>query len=257
MMPHRPKVLGVEITPGTRRDLFNTVAQHLRTGEGLLHVVTANPEYVMTARKDLEFAQSLESAGVVTVDGAGLAIAMRLLHSGIESERYTGVMLTPDMAQLSAETGAGIFLLGAGPGVAYDAAKKLRHDHPGTNIVGTWADGSPRAGHDDESIRRVRESGASIVLVAYGAPAQIHWIQRNFADLEASGVKVVAGIGGALDYISGHTPLAPLLVRRLGLEWLYRLAREPWRWRRQLVLPHFAVLVILEAIRSKLARGVE
>lgn len=257
MIRPRPTVLGVEITPGTHRELLQNIRHHLTVGNGLLHVVTANPEYVMTARKDTDFATAIRSAGLITVDGAGLAIAMRLLHPGIVSERYTGVMLTPDMAQLSAETGAGVFLLGAGPGVAEDAAHVLRERYPDVVIAGLWADGSPHPEHDAETLRRIRDVGAQIVLVAYGAPAQIHWIQRNFDALQESGVRVVVGIGGALDYISGHTPWAPEIVRRVGLEWLYRLVREPWRWRRQLVLPLFAVLVMAEFVRMRLRGGVE
>lgn len=257
MMPHRPSVLGVEITPGTHSSVLQIIWQHLVSGEGLLHVVTANPEYVMTARNDPAFADAINTAGVVTVDGAGLAIAMRLLHPQITTERYTGVMLTPDMANLSAKTGARFFLLGSGSGIADDAARVLVEKFPEAVIADTWAEGSPRPEHDSETMRRIRESGAGIVLVAYGAPAQIHWIQRNSVELEQAGVRIVAGIGGALDYISGHTPWAPPLVRRLGLEWLYRLVREPWRWRRQLVLPQFVVLVLIEAVRTKLRRGVE
>lgn len=257
MIPPRPNVLGVEITPGTHTGLFQMLQQHLATGEGLLHIVTANPEYVMTARKDEAFADVIRSADMITVDGAGLAIAVRLLHPQVTSERYTGVMLTPDLARISAETGDGIFLLGAGPGVADRAGEVLKGQFPKTRIAGTWANGSPRPEHDDETLQRIRETGATILLVAYGAPAQIHWIQRNFPELEASGVKIIAGIGGAFDYISGNTPWAPELVRRAGLEWLYRLAREPRRWRRQLVLPQFAVLVLLEYFQSKFRRDVE
>lgn len=257
MMPQRPQVLGVEITPGTHQELLQSIQQHLASGEGLLHIVTANPEYVMSARQDDCFAHAITSAGLVTVDGAGLAMAMRLLHPRITIQRYTGVMLAPDMVEVSAQTGQGVFLLGAAPGVADDAADVLRERYPGASIAGTWADGSPKPEDDVETIRRISESGAKIVLVAYGAPAQIHWIQRNLIALETADVKVVAGVGGALDYISGHTPWAPAVVRRLGLEWLYRLIREPWRWRRQLVLPHFAALVMMEFARSKLRRGVE
>lgn len=257
MMPSRPQILGLEISPGSQQRLLGSIRQHLVSGEGLAHVVTANPEYVMIARKDASFAEAVREAGVVTVDGSGLAIAVRLLHPAVESERYTGVMLTPDLAQLSSETGAGIFLLGAGPRIADDAARELKARYPGTNIVGTWSDGSPRREDDDETILRIRQSGASIVLVAYGAPAQIHWIHRNEKALDAAGVRIVSGIGGALDYISGHTPWAPAIVRRFGLEWLYRLLREPWRWRRQLVLPQFATLVLIEFARSRLRRGVE
>lgn len=257
MIAGRPRVLGVGITPGSRAALLNAIRRHLGVSDSILHVVTANPEYVMTARKDSAFAESLARAGIVTVDGAGLAVAMRLLHPGVESERYTGVMLTPDMVQLSAETGVGVFLLGAGPGIADGAAEVMLASQPGGRIVGTWSDGSPRPGDDAESIRRIRESGAGIVLVAYGAPPQIHWIERNLPALQESGVRVVAGIGGAFDYISGNVALPSPLVRRLGLEWLVRLVREPWRWRRQLVLPHFAVLVLLEVVKSRLRGGVE
>lgn len=259
MMPRgsRPTVLGVEITPGTRQDLLRAIRQHLDAGDGLLHVVTANPEYVMFARGDQNFGQAIDDAGIVTVDGAGLSLAMRLLHPSVIIERYTGVALTADLAEMSAETGDGLFLLGAGPGMAAQAGEVLQQRYPGARIVGSWGDGSPREADDAETIRRIGESGASIVLVAYGAPAQIYWIARNQQALAELGVKVVSGIGGAFDYISGNTPYAPAIVRRFGMEWLYRLVREPWRWRRQAVLPHFALLVLVAAIRARRRGGVE
>ncbi len=257
MSQPRPQVLGVEITPGTHDDLLNQIRTHLSSGEGLLHVVTANPEYVMSARKDAEFAESIREGGIVTVDGAGLAVAMKLLHPEITSERYTGVQLSMDCAQLSADTGMRLFLLGAGLGVADEAARRLKAEFPGANIVGTWSDGSPRAEHDAETIQRLHDAKAEILLVAYGAPGQIYWIHRNFAALQVAGVQVVSGIGGALDYISGNVKWAPPLVRKFGMEWLYRLVREPHRWRRQLVLPQFAVLMLAEFVQTKFRRGVE
>lgn len=252
-----PTVLGVRVTPGTHAELLSSIAAHLRSDEHILHVVTANPEYAMFARQDQSFATSLGQAGIVTVDGAGLALAIRLLHPQITIERYTGVTLTTDLVHLSADTGTSIFLLGAGPGIAAQAASKLNEVAPGVVIAGLWDGGTPQPANDAESITRIAASGARILLVAYGAPAQIHWIQRNLAALDEAGVLVVAGIGGAFDYISGNTPWAPAIVRKFGLEWLYRLVREPWRWRRQLVLPQFAVLTLLEFVRTKLRRNVE
>ena len=96
---------------------------------------------------------------------------------------------------------------------------------------------------DAESIARIREREANVVLVGYGAPAQVVWIRRNRDALAEAGVRIAIGVGGALDYLAGTAPRAPELARRLGLEWAYRLAREPWRWRRQLALPMFAYLV--------------
>ncbi|MCA9832896.1 MAG: WecB/TagA/CpsF family glycosyltransferase [Thermomicrobiales bacterium] len=252
-----PSVLGVRITPGTHTELLTSLSDHLCHAQNMWHMATANPEYVMFARRDPAFAAALGEAAIVTVDGVGLALAMRLLHPNVAIERYTGVTLTTDLAELSADSGAGIFLLGAGPGIATQAAVKLAEHAPGVVISGVWDGGTPQPIHDAESIDRIVASGARIVLVAYGAPAQIHWIQRNLAALDQSGVLIVAGIGGAFDYLSGNTPWAPAIVRRFGLEWLYRLVREPWRWRRQLVLPQFVLLTMLEFARTKLRGNVE
>lgn len=257
MTPKRPALLNTGFTPGTHDDLLASLRSHLDHGHHILHVVTANPEYVMFARADCAFADAMAEAGMVTVDGAGLALATRLLHPQVLSERYTGVTLTSDLAMISSSTGAGLFLLGAAPGVALQTATCLEQAWPGVVVSDVWGNGTPAPEHDAESIQRITASGAKILLVAYGAPAQIHWIQRNMAALDSAGVRVVAGIGGAFDYLSGNTPLPPRLVRKLGMEWLYRLVREPWRWRRQMVLPHFAVLVLGEFARKKMKRGVE
>jgi N-acetylglucosaminyldiphosphoundecaprenol N-acetyl-beta-D-mannosaminyltransferase len=166
----------------------------------------------------------------------------------------TGVRLSWFLGELSAETGEGMFLLGAGPGVADAAGQRLIKLHPGAWVADTWAEGSPRPEDDERTIARIRDSGATMMLVAYGAPAQIYWIHRNMTALEEAGVRIVIGIGGALDYISGNVSYAPALVRKLGLEWAYRLIREPWRWRRQMVLPVFAALVVRDAVMARVRR---
>jgi N-acetylglucosaminyldiphosphoundecaprenol N-acetyl-beta-D-mannosaminyltransferase len=89
-----------------------------------------------------------------------------------------------------------------------------------------------------------------MVLVAYGAPGQVLWITRNRAALGAGGVRIAVGVGGAFDFLAGRVPRAPRPVRLLGFEWLYRLAREPWRWRRQLALPRFVGLVVVGRLRG-------
>jgi N-acetylglucosaminyldiphosphoundecaprenol N-acetyl-beta-D-mannosaminyltransferase len=93
-------------------------------------------------------------------------------------------------------------------------------------------------------VAAVRRAGADIVLVAYGAPAQDLWIARN---LPATGARLGMGVGGAFDFITGRARRAPRWMQVRGLEWLHRLAREPWRWRRMLALPHFAARVFWES----------
>ena len=241
----RPTVLGIPI------DVQGLAAvDGLREfAVGLVHVATVNPEYVMLARRDRVFAGALRSADVFLADGVGVIAALRL--RGVGAVRATGVELVERLVA----SGEKVFLLGAGPGVAADAAVRLRGRHPTARVAGVWAEGTPDPRHDEESLRKIAACEASVVLVAYGAPGQVTWIERNRPGLEAAGVRVAAGIGGALDYHSGRARLAAPLVRRLGLEWLDRLVREPRRWRRQLVLPVFALLAGWESIRVRLGAG--
>jgi N-acetylglucosaminyldiphosphoundecaprenol N-acetyl-beta-D-mannosaminyltransferase len=207
------------------------------------HIVTYNPEYAIAARRDPAFLAALHSADLVTADGVGITLAAKLHRHAPPIELVTGVRLLGMLA----DTGEPLFLLGAAPGVAEQAAGKLHEAHPGARIAGWWWEGSPAEQDDAEAIRRIAGSGATIVAVAYGAPGQIHWIERNRAALGRYGVRIVIGIGGALDYWAGTAHLPPALIRTLGLEWLYRLFREPWRWRRQLALPQFALFAAIEA----------
>ena len=136
--------------------------------------------------------------------------------------------LAARLAALAAARGYRLFLLGAAPGVAERAAAAYTAANPGLIVAGTYA-GSPAPDEEDAIIARVRAASPHILLVAYGAPAQDKWIARN---LERLGVPVAMGVGGVLDYVAGVVPYAPAWLRRIGLEWLYRLVRQPWRRRR-------------------------
>src|SRR5207253_5873229 len=129
---------------------------------------------------------------------------------------------------------------GAAPGVAERASAVLRKRWPALNIVGTYA-GSPAASEEDAIVTRVRAVQPDALFVAYGAPQQDLWIARNAQRLR---VPLMMGIGGTLDFITGAVPRAPHWMRWLGLEWFYRLLRQPWRWRRQLAIWQFAWLTI-------------
>jgi N-acetylglucosaminyldiphosphoundecaprenol N-acetyl-beta-D-mannosaminyltransferase len=215
----------------------------------LTDIVTLNPEQIMAARRDPETAALIHHADVCTVDGIGLALALRL--QGIKDvRRITGVDLIASLA----EQRIPLYLLGGAPGAAEQSAHCLTTRFRGAQIAGSWSGGRHSAQDDQQSVARIALSGARAVAVAYGAPAQTAWIERNRADLEAAGVRIAIGVGGALDYYAGYARLAPNWMRRIGFEWLYRLASEPWRIRRQLVLPWFALLAFGEAVRFRLGR---
>lgn len=197
-------------------------------------IITANPEYVMAARHNPELRGVVNSADMVTPDGVGLILAGKILRRPFRG-RVTGVALSHALAKRSAQTGLKLFLLGAEPGVAEEAAERFRQLYPGIVICGIYAGVAGPEG-DAESLARSQAAKPDLVLVAYGMVKQDYWAFRN---VNKSGAAVAIGVGGVFDYVSGRIPLAPALIRRMGLEWAYRLYKEPWRWRRQLALPRF------------------
>ena len=236
-MPDITRVLGVRV------DCLDA-ASALRRIEGLVDaggahlVATVNPEFVMRAQKDREFARVLDEADLCLPDGTGVVWAAR--RQGCQlSEPVTGVDLVGPIAAMCARRGYRLFLLGAAPGVASELAARLRDANPGLEVAAH--DGSPDLAEDAGTARRIREHGAQVLLIAYGAPAQEMWFDRLKGSL---GVSVGVGMGGAFDYLTGRVPRAPAWMRRAGLEWLGRLARQPWRVRRMAVLPVYAIKVL-------------
>lgn len=202
-------------------------------------VATVNPEFLMRARRDPAFRRALGTAALRLADGSGVVWALR--RRGRQVSQVAGADLVPRLAAAAAERGYGLYLLGAEPGVAAEAAARLQEDHPGLRVVGAEP-GSPRPEEDAVQTERIRASGADLVLVAFGAPGQELWIARN-ADRLGAGVAI--GVGGTFDYLAGRARRAPEAWRRVHGEWAWRLIREPWRARRMAVLPHFALLVLL------------
>jgi N-acetylglucosaminyldiphosphoundecaprenol N-acetyl-beta-D-mannosaminyltransferase len=208
-------------------------------------IITVNPEFVMAAQHNSLFRQCINQAALVMADGIGIVWAARYLRQPTP-ERVTGVDTIVELAKLCASHNYCMYLLGAAPGVAEIAGARLQELAPGVAIVGSYA-GSPAEAEESEIIERIRASQADVLCVAYGAPAQDLWIQRNLQRLP---VALAMGVGGSFDFLAGRQRRAPRWMRRLGLEWLYRLYREPWRWRRMLALPQFAIQIVLKGRKS-------
>ena len=211
--------------------------------EPRLHqIATVNPEFVMAAQTDDDFRRVLRAADLCLPDGVGLLYAARRYGRRLP-ERVPGSELVYRLAERAAARGWSLYLLGAAPGVAEEAARVFVERFPGLRVAGTYA-GSPTIDENDDLVRRVNESGATLLFVAYGAPKQDKWIDRNKATL--SSVRVAVGVGGSLDFVTGRAVRAPRWAQEMGLEWLHRLYKEPWRWRRMLALPRFAWRVLTQ-----------
>jgi N-acetylglucosaminyldiphosphoundecaprenol N-acetyl-beta-D-mannosaminyltransferase len=207
--------------------------------EGGTHLVaTVNPEFVMRAQRDRGFARVLESAGLCLPDGMGVVWAARRQGCTLR-ETVSGVDLVQPLAAMCARRGFRLFLLGAAPGVAGELAATLRAAYPTLEVASH--SGGPDPGLDAETLKLIHEHGSQVLLVAYGAPAQELWIDRLRNRL---GVAVAIGVGGTFDFLTGRVPRAPAWMRRAGLEWLFRLVRQPWRIQRMAVLPMYAIKVL-------------
>lgn len=237
-MAARVDVLGVGFDPVGLAAATERILRRLDAGERTF-VVTANPEFVMLARRDEALAQIARQADLVVADGSGIVAASRLLGHGLP--RVAGRLLVDALVPHLAQRRSRVFFLGAAPGVAERAAAEMRRRAPGIVVGGVHA-GSAEPEDDAQSVARVRETAAEVLLVAYGMPKQERWIARNLPALPA--VRVAIGVGGVFDQLAGVQKLPPATLHAIGLEWLWRLVREPWRWRRQSVLPLFALLVL-------------
>ena len=227
--------LGVRVDDVTLDETIAAIADFVQTREPH-QIATVNPEFVMAAQRQPDFKVVLNAADLCVPDGVGLMWGSRLLRRPLRG-RVTGVDLVWRLAGLSAERGWSVFLLGGFEGVGRRTAARLCAVHPSLRVAGAY-EGHP---HDPEAVDRVRAAHPDVLLVAYGAPVQDLWIARYGPELE---VPVAIGVGGSFDFIAGRTRRAPAWLRRMGLEWLHRLVRQPWRWRRMLALPEFAILVL-------------
>ena len=222
-----------------------TMGEALEAIEGFVHeraprhIVTADASMVVLARENPDLMAIVQSADLVTPDGAGLLWASRLLGRKI-SDRVSGVDLVAQVCQLSATSSITIFFLGAAPDVAEEAAVKLRDKYPGAQIVGT-RDGYFTADEEAGVVAQIAAVKPDVLFVAFGIPKQELFIRRN---QEALNVPVSVGIGGSFDVYSGRVDRAPLWMQNVGLEWLFRLAQNPKKIGKVMTLPRFAILAV-------------
>ncbi|PIQ75783.1 acetylglucosaminyldiphospho-UDP acetyl-beta-D-mannosaminyltransferase [Candidatus Peregrinibacteria bacterium CG10_big_fil_rev_8_21_14_0_10_49_24] len=222
-MSQRIRLLGIPIDTLTGEEACARMIGFL-AGGAQHHVLTPNSEMLVASVRDTDFRRVLQEGDLNIPDSAGLLLMARFTGQKIP-ERVTGVDTVRQFcSQLSSEHS--VFLLGAGEGVAERAADALRAANAQLVVAGTFA-GSPSPEDEDEICERIRTSGASVLFVAYGAPAQDMWIARTLKNLPS--VSIAMGVGGTFDFLAGKQKRAPKFFQRCGLEWLWRLMREPRR----------------------------
>lgn len=209
-----------------------------------LHVVTINPEIIQNAKKNFELKQIINDAEIVTPDGVGVKIALKM--KGIKQEQVTGVDLSKKMLEIAADEKFKVALVGAKPEILELVVQNLKNKYENIDIVyshdGYFSDFDP-------IIKDVINSGAKFLLCAMGSPKQEFFISE--LKKQAKGI-VMIGVGGTFDVLSGKVQLAPEIYRKLGLEWLYRTIKQPERFKRIFpTLPIFFFQSIIDSVINK------
>lgn len=233
-------VFGVSVSKWNMADTVEYLSQAVssRTPH---HVITANPIMMMAAIENSEYKKMMQTAELIVPDGTGLVWAAQKGGEPV-AERVPGFDLLHELMKRGEREGWKVYLLGSTREVIEEAACRLRKQYSGVAIVGL-RDGYFGTDQDDEVIRGIVNAAPDLLFVARGAETQEPWIAKH---KEALGVPVMMGVGGSFDVISGRTKRAPKVFQKFRVEWLYRLLKEPTRFRRMLALPKFAIRVMRE-----------
>lgn len=241
------KIAGVGLNSSSREEVLRKIEQKIQAGKRTF-IVTPNSEFLVFAQKNPWFRQILNQADLAVPDTIGLVLAGIILGKPIK--RFPGVDLMEALCQAAAKSGLTVYLLGARPGVARKTLAVLKKRYPG--LKGWAEEGPPDPRYSQKTsskeiwIKDINQKKPDLLFVAFGMGKQEKFIADHWNQL---GVKLAMGVGGSLDYLSGQVRWAPKWIRQLGLEWLYRLFQEPWRWQRQLKLVEFIWLVIQERVK--------
>lgn len=236
-------IMGLQFDNITMEEALDA-AKVLLQGEHAARVVTPNAEIAYEALHDENMRTLLNSAELMLPDGAGVVLASKILKTPLK-QKVAGVDFADGLLGVLETTGQSLYLLGSKPGIGELAAQKMMQKHPRLRIAGI-ADGY----FQDEApvIDKINASGADALFVCLGAPKQEQFMARHQKALH---VKLMAGLGGSLDSFAGTVKRAPKWMIRLNLEWLYRLIKEPKRFKRMLRLPKYLWAVVCKRIRGR------
>jgi N-acetylglucosaminyldiphosphoundecaprenol N-acetyl-beta-D-mannosaminyltransferase len=220
----RINILGVPFDNVSKEEALSLVVNQLQKGTKHFFVATPNPEMLLAARKNEKFLHTLNHTSLNIADGFGIILAAKFNRTPLK-QRITGVDFMKAICE-KAPQDTKVFLLGAAPGVAEKTAEKLEKLYPNIQVTGTHS-GSSNQNEETHICELIDKSEATLLFVAFGAPKQELWLERNLPHLKH--IKVAMGIGGAFDFISGTIKRAPIWMQKLGIEWLYRLIKQPSR----------------------------
>jgi len=244
------KILGITVTPESKSSVLEKILLYIRKPTGIFHIVSLNPENMVITTEDQLFKKVVETVQMKIVDGIGVVLAGRWL--GVEvGERMTGVGLMEELIEMASDRRLRVLMIGGKENLALGLAKCYKDQFPKAmfkGIQGIKYIQKPEAAEEGKIFSIVADYKPHFIFVAFGSPDQELWIERHKNEFVNC---VVMGVGGAFDYLSGNINRSPIFIQKLGIEWLYRLVIQPWRWRRQLRLLKFIGLIFQEKWKKK------
>ncbi|GAB4219499.1 MAG: WecB/TagA/CpsF family glycosyltransferase [Candidatus Microgenomates bacterium] len=239
------QILGITIFPQSKKNILEKIKKYLKKPDNFFHIVSVNPENLVVAYDNKEFKKIIETAQIKIVDGIGIVIAGKILGVDI-GERITGVDLMSDLIDLAGKRRLRVLLIGGKGKLAEYLSNCYSKKYPQAKFIGLEGINdikNPKKIEEDKIFSIVTDFKPHFVFVAFGSPYQELWIERHKKKFKNC---IVMGVGGAFDFLSGKVARAPTFIQKIGLEWLFRLFIEPWRWRRQLRLIKFLWLILKE-----------
>jgi N-acetylglucosaminyldiphosphoundecaprenol N-acetyl-beta-D-mannosaminyltransferase len=239
------KILDIEIPVDSRKIILEKILKDLKTIHKFIHIVSLNPENLVISCENSEFKKVLQTAQIKIVDGTGIVLAAKLLKIKA-GERYPGVDLMSDLIKQAGISRLRVLLIGGKGNLADELAECYSRSYPEAKFVGIEGFENikkPTKKEEDRVLAIVCRLKPRLVFVAFGSPDQELWIEGH-KDIFAGAVCM--GVGQGFDVYGGLVKRAPVWIRKIGLEWLYRLFAQPWRWRRQVRLIKFILLITKE-----------
>lgn len=244
------KILGITVIPETKFDILEKILLYINHPTGFFHIVSLNPENIVMSNENKLFKKAIDTAQIKIIDGIGVVLAGRWL--GVEvGERVTGVELMEDLLKMASDGRLRVLMIGGKENLALELANCYSNQYPEAKFFGLSGIEdikNTKKAEEDKIYSIVTDYKPQLVFVAFGSPDQELWIERHKNKFSNS---LVMGVGGAFDYLSGGIVRPPVFIQKLGLEWLFRLLNQPWRWKRQLRLFKFIKLILQEKWKKR------
>ena len=238
------KFFGINIFNQNKKNILEKIKKCLEKPSHFCHIVSLNPENLVIAQENKEFRRVIETAQIKIIDGIGVVLASRLLGFNL-GERYPGVDLMTHLLKLADKMRLRVLFIGGKPNLAERLANCYQKKYPKSKFFGLEGISdikNPKKEEEKKIFSIISDFKPHLIFVAFGSPYQELWIERHKNKFGC----IVMGVGGAFDFLGGVVPRAPVFLRKIGLEWFFRLLIQPWRLRRQLRLLKFGWLVMRE-----------